>query len=60
MDEIKLKTAAAAAGIFMLAAGGSSVLAAYGPHVNKSIQHDSKLSGQEWLAELLEGHDGRF
>jgi hypothetical protein len=54
------KAIAAAGGIMMIAAASTSVLAAYGSLFDKSTQHDSVLSGQDWMEELLQGHDGRF
>jgi hypothetical protein len=32
----------------------------YGSHFDKVPQHTSMLSGQDWINELISGHDGRF
>ena len=49
---------AAAAGLTVLMAG--ALAAIYASRFNKTPQHTSKLTGQGWVNEILEGHDGRF
>ena len=56
----KKKIAAAAGGMLTITAASTAVIAAYGSLFDKTVQHDSKLSRQEWIEELLRGHDGRF
>ena len=60
MMDPRRKAIAAAGGIMTIAAVSTSVLAAYGSLFDKSRQHDSVLSGQDWMEELLRSHDGRF
>jgi hypothetical protein len=47
-----------AALLLLLAARESLLL--YASRFNKVPQHTSILSGQDWLDELIAGHDGRF
>ena len=37
-----------------------SCILLYSLHFNRVPQHTSILSGQDWLNELIAGHDGRF
>jgi hypothetical protein len=50
---------ALAAGTLFVLAGGAAA-AAVSSRFNKSLQHTSKLTGQDWINELLQGHDTRF
>jgi hypothetical protein len=49
----------AAAGLSLIIAGGASAVCG-ASRFDKTAKHTSKLSGQDWVTELLQGHDGRF
>ena len=40
--------------------GGAAVMQYISPHLIKTPMYDSKLSGEDWVQELLNGHPGRF
>jgi hypothetical protein len=40
--------------------GGAVVMQYMTPHLIKTPMYDSKLSGEDWVQELLHGHPGRF
>jgi hypothetical protein len=42
------------------AVGGAAVIQYMTPHLNKTPMYDSKLSGEDWVQELLHGHQDRF
>jgi hypothetical protein len=44
--------------VILLSAREAIVL--YASRFEKVPQHTSILSGQEWIDELIDGHDGRF
>jgi len=56
----KCRIAAKAAGIIITACTAASGLAAAAAACEKVPMHTSKLRGQDWVEELLHGHDGRF
>ena len=39
---------------------GAAASTSYASRFDKSCQHTSKLTGQNWFDELLNGHSGRF
>jgi hypothetical protein len=43
---------------FLLGATAASIY--WHNNFNKNIQHDSKLTGKQWMDELLEGHEARI
>jgi hypothetical protein len=51
--------AIAGAGIAVILASAAAAIG-YASRFDKTPQHTSKLTGQEWVDELLDGHDGRF
>jgi hypothetical protein len=51
--------AAAGAGMMVLLAGAAAA-AAFASRYDKTPQHTSALTGQDWVNELLSGHSGRF
>src|ERR1700722_9954702 len=50
----------AVAGLLVLIVGAAAAAAGYASRFDKIPVHTSKLSGQEWMEELLNGHDERF
>src|ERR1700683_1547872 len=52
----KLRTAAFLSAV----AGGAAVMQYMIPHLIKTPMYDSKLSDEDWLQELLNGHPVRF
>ena len=42
----------------VLAAANATL--SYASHFEKTPQHTSRLSGQQWIEELITGHDTRF
>ena len=52
----KLRTTA----LLSAVAGGAMVMQYMTPHLIKTPMYDSKLSGEDWVQELLNGHPGRF
>ena len=55
-QQCKLRTAAFLSAV----AGGAAVIQYMTPHLIKTPMYDSKLSGEDWVQELLNGHPGRF
>jgi hypothetical protein len=56
----KLKTAAF---LSVVAGHGGAAVMQYirvSPHLIKTPMYDSKLSGEDWVQELMNGHPGRF
>jgi hypothetical protein len=49
----------AAVGVALVLAGGTSA-ACYATCFEKTPQHTSQLTGQAWVDELLNGHEGQF
>jgi hypothetical protein len=49
----------AIAAVFLLSSA-SGCVAQYTSRLDKIPQHTSILSGQDWIDELITGHDGRF
>jgi hypothetical protein len=47
------------AGIILLLYAKEAILL-YASRFDKLPQHNSRLSGQQWIDELIAGHDGRF
>jgi transposase len=45
--------------LLVVTAAGASVLA-YASRFEKRAQHTSKLSGEQWIQEMLQGHEGRI
>ena len=41
-------------------AGAATAITYYGNNFEKNAQHTSRLSGQQWMEELLEGHHRRM
>jgi hypothetical protein len=52
--------AAKAGFLVILFASGAAVSGAVASRFDKTPQHTSKLTGQQWMEELLEGHDRQF
>ena len=52
----KLRTAAFLSAV----AGGAAVIQYMTPHLIKTPMYDLKLSGEDWVQELLNGHPGWF
>jgi hypothetical protein len=56
----KRQKAAKAALLVVLFASGAAASGAVASRFDKTPQHTSKLTGQQWMEELFEGHDRRF
>lgn len=59
-DFCRRVTLVSAIATVILLVSARECLLLYGSRFDKVPQHTSKLSGQDWIDELIAGHDGRF